>query len=295
MISKTFVFKSTKPKKVFILSECQKGLFMPVGDIHYGAPDFPKRHFADHIQWGVDRGAYFLGMGDYLDFTSESQRKITGGLRESAKLQLDELVRARADELLELMAPSRDRWIGLITGNHSWLFQDGTSVEQYLCRGLGKGCDFLGDMVMLRLVVDQSLSKHPEADVIVLAHHGVGGGTTIAGQLLKPEQQLKWSQADLVLMGHCHSKIVGSIDKILVTPDGKTSHRTTLIARTGAFLRAYAGHDPKPLGEPAYLSSGSYVEKKALMPSSLGGICFSVGAEQIDGSKFYRPRIHYSI
>lgn len=295
MISKTFVFKSSKPKVAFTLSECQSGLLMPVGDIHYGAPDFPKRHFVDHIQWGVDRGAYFLGMGDYLDFTSESQRKIVGGLRESTKIQLDEVVRMRADELLEMMAPSKGRWIGLLTGNHSWLFQNGTSVEQYICKQLGEGCDFLGDMAMIRIVSTPPLKNHPEADTIIHAHHGVGGGTTIAGQLLKPEQELKWSQADLVLMGHSHAKIVGSSDRIFVTPDGKTSHRTVLTARTGAFLRAYAGHAPKGLDEPAYLSSGSYVEKKALLPSSLGGICFSVGVEKIDGSKFYRPRIHYSI
>jgi len=266
---------------------------MPVGDVHYGASDFPKRHFVEHIQWGVDRGAYFVGMGDYLDFTSDSQRKILGSLRESTKVQLDDLARMRADELVALMAVSKGRWLGLLTGNHSWLFQDGTNVEQYICKQLG--CDYLGDMALIRIVATPPMKNHPEADTILLVHHGVGGGTTIAGQLAKPEQALKWSQADMVLMGHCHAKIVGSTDRIFVTPDGKTSHRTTLTARTGAFLKAYAGHAPKGLDEPAYLSSGSYVEKKAMMPSSIGGICFSIGVEQIDGSKYYRPRIHYSI
>jgi hypothetical protein len=145
--------------------------------------------------------------------------------------------------------------------------------------------------VLIRLIS----GKGPEGDTIVCCHHGKGSSQTIGGQLNKPEQLLKYVSADLILMGHSHAKLVGSIDKINITPDGVMFHRTTLVARTGAFLKAYEGREPLPLKEPAYLSGGSYVERGAMMPSSMGGICFSIGTAGIDGSKYYRPVLHYSV
>lgn len=293
MIVKRVVLKGRMPRVNFQLSASQSALLMPVGDIHFGAPNFPLQHFTSHLQWGIDRGAYFLGMGDYLDLSSATERKVFKTLRDSTQLNLDQKIRQDADDLLEIMRPSIGSWIGLLTGNHTWNFQDGTNLDQYLCRGLD--CDYLGDFALLRIVCKDSPANHPEGDLIVVAHHGTGGGTTIGGQLLKPEQLLKWTQADLILMGHTHAKIIGGLDRIYVTPDGKTSHRTTMVARTGAFLKAYAGTEPFDLSEPAYLSAGSYVEKRAMMPASMGGLCFSIGVERIEGSKFYRPVVHYSV
>jgi hypothetical protein len=293
MITKSVTLKQREQKVQYHLARNQLALLMPVGDVHFGAQDFPQQQFVEHLQWGMDRGAYFLGMGDYLEFAPDSQRKPFTQLRDSTRLKVDMDVRAEAERFCELISFTAGSWIGLIHGNHTWTFMDGTCVEQLICGRLG--CDYLGTMTMLRLVPEQALAHHPEADTIVVAHHGMGGGQTIGGHLNQPEKMMKFTQADVILMGHSHAKLVGSIDKIMVTPDGKYSHRTTLVARTGAFLKAYAGHEPLPLDAPAYESEGSYVEQKGLMPSSMGGICIGIGVEKIPDSIYYRPILHYSV
>lgn len=292
MIAKVCKLPSIKQQVKFELSQTQKVLVLPVGDVHWGSRDFPIEHFKNFLQWGYDRGAYFIGMGDYLDFTSTSQRQIMGVLRDSTKERLDEMVRYEADAFLEATKFTKGRWLGMLSGNHTWTFAGGNSVDQLLCKGLE--CDYLGDMTILRLVLT-NFPGHPEADTIVVAHHGKGGGSTVGGQLGKPEHLLKWLNADIILMGHSHAKLAAPIDRINITPDGIISHRTTVVARTGSFLRAYAGTDPQDLDSPAFMSEGSYVEKAALMPSALGGICFAVGYEKISHSKYYKPTLHFSI
>ena len=128
------------------------------------------------------------------------------------------------------------------------------------------------------------------------ACHGKGGSAqTIGGHLLAPEKILKWIDADIVLMGHDHSKVPGPSDRIYSTPDGVLCHRTNIVARTGGYLKGYEGRKPLKLGLPATDSEGSYVEKRLYPPSSIGSLCFSLGYEQIDNSKYFKPVIHYSV
>jgi hypothetical protein len=266
---------------------------MPVGDIHWGSMAFPLKHFKRSIEWAVDRGMNFIGMGDYLEFASDTQRVIMQGLRDSVRSDLHNGVKAKADGLLEVLAPTVGRWVGLLRGNHTWVFDDGTSIEQYLAKYLQT--DFLGDSALIRLRATDAPVNHPEADTVVFLHHGKGGGQSVGGQLNALEKTLKWMEADIVLMGHSHGKIAGGVDKLYLTPDGKLCSKESLVARTGAFLRGYAGKEPLPNTEPSLKSEGSYVEKGLFMPSCMGAICFSIGYEQIDNSKFYKPTIHYSV
>lgn len=251
----------------------------------------------EHIQWGLDRGAWFLGMGDYLDFTSNSQRKLLSPLRDSQKEQLDSLVQSQADELYHILSPSKGRWLGMLEGNHRWEFQtgekQGTSVDQYLCKKLE--CDFFGTLAGIRLHFSNTPANHPEADCLICAHHGLGASRTQGGQLHRVEDMLKFFDAEIYLMGHGHSKVASPIDRQQISPDGKHHHRTKLLARTGSFLRGYVSHEPHSLDKPASLSRGSYVEEFAYAPSALGGICIGIGYERIPDSSFFRPTIHYSV
>ena len=38
---------------------------LPIGDLQYGTDGFDRDRFERHISWGMDVGAYFVGMGDY--------------------------------------------------------------------------------------------------------------------------------------------------------------------------------------------------------------------------------------
>ena len=174
----------------------------------------------------------------------------------------------------------------------AWKFGDETSIEQYLCEQLD--ADFLGDASLIRLRFDDAPQNHPEADVLLFVHHGKGAAQTVGGHLLAPEKVLKWIDADMMLLGHDHAKIPGPSDKIYLTPDNALVHKTCIVARTGGYLKGYEGKKPQPLGFPSADSEGSYVEKALLPPSSIGSLCFSLGYEKINDSRYYRPVIHGS-
>lgn len=297
MIVKTVITKPIKQRISYRLVKNQQVLVMTLGDIHFGIRDFDAKRLKTFVRWGLDRGAYFIGTGDYVDFTSETQRKVVASIREDAREFLDSMVLLKAQELFKILEPSVGRWLGMIEGNHRWDFDSmelsGTSVDQYLC-GLLK-CDFFGTSGLLRIHSEKSPENHPEADCTVYFHHGIGSSRTQGGQLHRVEDLLKWIGADIYLMGHSHAKLAAPIDCQFVSPDGKHYHRTKFIARTGGFYRGYVSHEPLGLEEPVVLSRGSYIEQKAYAPSALGGLCFGIGYEKIYDSEYYRPTIHVSI
>lgn len=277
----------------FELTREQKILLMPVGDIHFGSEKWPEEKMVNHLRWGMDRGATFLGMGDYFDFASFSQRLILKQLRDSSRKEIEGMIELKIQSLLDLIYFTKGHWIGLVEGHHFWEFADGTTSDQRLCKALE--CEFLGTSGLIRLSYDNVSSHHPEADCIVYLHHGLGAPRTSGGHLNRVEDLLKWIDADIYLMGHSHSKVSSPIDRQYVSPDGIHYHRTKVMARTGGWLTGYVSNGTLGLDEPAWESRGTYVEQKLLMPSAMGGLAFGIGYELISGSKYYRPTIHYSV
>lgn len=294
MIIKTVTLPVMKQNIPYGVVENQHALLMPMGDIHFGVQDFPLKKFEATIKWAIDRGCMFIGMGEYLDFTSASQRNVFGGLRESVRQQIDIGIRQLVEDIYEVLRPTKGRWLGMLEGDHYWEFTDDhTSADQYLCKLLE--CDFLGTSAWIRVHPVKAPKDHIEADTIIYAHHGIGGSRKLGGHLNRVEDLLSWIDADLYLMGHSHAKIFGPVDYQIMTPDGVHSHRTRMIARTGGWLKGYVSHDPLSLITPAIQSRGTYVEKKAYPPSALGAPCFGIGFEKIEHSKYFKPAIHGSL
>jgi len=275
----------------FLLTKNQKILLMPLGDIHEGSDGWPREKFLTQLRWGIDRGATFLGMGEAFDFASTSQRALMDPLRESTKKQLDSFMMRRVNDFVDMISFTKGRWMGMLEGDHYWQFQNGYTSDQVLCQRLK--CPYLGTSAIIRICF--GVPHHPEADCTVYAHHGVGGGRTVGGHLTRLEDLLKWIEADIYLMGHVHTKVSDPIDRQYIGIDGTPYHRTKLIARTGGWLRGYVCSPPKDVFKQAVESRGSYVERKAMMPTSLGGLAIGVGYDRIEHSKYYRPTIHYSV
>lgn len=291
MIHLTYKPKKITPNIKWDLAKNQSMIIMPIGDIHFGSDDFPTEHLINNIKWALDRGCTFLGMGEYLDFAAGSQRQHMGVLRESTRKTIDDMILEKANQLFDILAPTRGKWIGMLEGDHRWDFTGGNSVDQYICQLLE--CPFLGTSAMVRIAA--GVKGHPEADTILYAHHGIGSSRTAGGHLIQVENLLKIFDFDIGLMGHSHGKVGTVVDRQAVTPDGIHYHRSKILARTGACLKAYASHGPLPLSEPAINSRGSYVEQRAYQPSALGGIIIGIGYEQIHKSRYYRPALHLSI
>ena len=100
-------------------------------------------------------------------------------------------------------------------------------------------------------------------------------------------------EADIYLMGHSHAKAAAPTDRQYLSPNNHHYHRTKILARTGGWLLGYNSSGPKDLSESPSQSRGSYVERKALTPSALGGLCIGIGYEEVEKG-FFRPTLHYS-
>ena len=270
---------------------------MPVGDVHAWSAGWPAKKFAEHIKWGVDRGAYFLGMGEYLDFTSGSQRQLLRGMRDSQRQQIDDAMRYNNERLFKLMEPSKGRWLGLLEGHHYHEFVEGTTTDQELCQMLA--APFLGTSTLLDIRLGGKGRAGTGCTVTLYAHHGAGGGgRKQGGHLHRVEDLLSWIEADIYLMGHTHAQPTAPVDRLYRTRDGHLYHRTKILARTGGFLRGYAQAPVSALDKPAGRSRGSYVEQSALSPSALGGIVLSLGIKRItNGGKMdiIVPDVHVSL
>src|SRR3990167_1721984 len=175
MICKEFVMRG-KALEPNILGEQQRGLIIPIGDVQWGSPDFPMEQFLAFLHWGMNRNAYFLGMGDWMDFSSFTDRKVMAPMRDSTREVLDGMVEDKIGQLVKQVAFTKGRWIGFIEGNHQWTFRDGSCVEQLVAGALGS--DFLGTMAFVRLISEDRPPLAFDADTILCAHHGYGGGRT---------------------------------------------------------------------------------------------------------------------
>mgnify|MGYP001572123152 CR=1 FL=1 len=308
MILHDFRPATTPPRVRFALSPQQRMLLMPIGDVHYGAPGFPADRFRRHIEWGCERGAYFLGMGDVMEFTSRSQRGHLANMRDSQREFVDQANTESIAQLAKSIECSKGRWIGWLEGDHYHEFLDGTTSDQRLCQALGGA--FLGTstLLLLRLEDPRRMGKRgvrtrPSGngcDVTVFAHHGRGGGRLAGSGLNIMEYLVKGVEADIYLMAHNHAKVTAPMDRLYRTANGYLYHRTKILARTGGWLRGYLAQRPLE-GRPARESRGSYVEQAAYVPSTLGGLVFSIGSKRVphrDGPQrtdFCIPDIHLSV
>lgn len=253
-------------------------VLMPVGDIQWFGDDreIALEKLRQHILWGVQRGAWFLGMGDYIDaFSPSNRQRLKGaGLYDNANRVIDEAALGLVDELYErALKPSRERWLGLLAGHHFAELRDGTTTDQYLARKLKT--HFLGDCAYVRL---RFVRGTVSGGVLIWCHHGDGSGSSPAAPVTKLERMATAWDADIFLMGH-QSKIAAvPMDRCFpVWPQANGTHepklfyRTVLLCGTGGFMKGYA--EGRHEGQ---VPRGTYVEKRMLRPVSLGAPVITV-------------------
>ncbi len=274
-------------------------LLLPIGDIQWAgdkkevALDMLKRH----IEWGVENKAYFLGMGDYIDFLSPSNRERlrASGLYDTALNVVDQKAKDLVEELYDkALKPSKGRWFGLLEGHHYSDYRDGTTSDQHLARLLDT--THLGTSAYVRLLFERGSSV---GGVNIWCHHGTGGGQMLGSSLNRAEKRIPGFEADIYLMGHDTKKVAGPIDRLEPWwPKGKSKavprlvHRTKIVASTGGFMRGYiagsrAGQVPR----------GGYVEKGMMNPTSLGGILVKIRPRWVeeDGASMWLPDLNVEL
>jgi len=232
---------------------------IPFGDIHRWAPLCDVDRWLEFLAWAAKKpNAYFLGMGDYDDLASYSERRAiqAAHFHESTMDSIESLMKQRTLDLIDEMKFMRGKLLGLIEGNHFGELPNGISTTQLMCEKLN--CKYLGVSSFVRLSFVHG-SKRAVLDI--WAHHGRGSSRLLGTAINNVAQLGNCGVADIYLMGHDHKKIAGTSNRLILTDGGgdiKLSNKKVLYARTGSFLKGYVP------GE------ASYVARAALPPTDLG-------------------------
>ena len=244
---------------------------MPVGDIQLGDESCDEDRFKRHLDWGMRHGAYFVGMGDYIDITSPYGRaKLrAASFYDSMEDALEEIVQQKVERFLSLVKGTENRWLGILEGHHYYEFSDGTTTDIRIAQAVNTV--FLGNCAFVRLRFINGNKVGITATLWV--HHGAGGGVTAGAPLNKLERIVAAFDADIYLIGHQHKKVASPIDHLYMTgkPPYHIKHKTKVIACTGGFLQGYK-EGLRRRGR----AQGTYVEKAMMPPVALGGILLKI-------------------
>ena len=255
----------------------QETLILPIGDIQLDpvVKDKPRacdiKRLKKYVEWGVAHGGYFLGMGDYVDVMSPSNRERykSAGFYDSVQDALESKAEEVEDELRDILAPTRGRWLGLLEGHHFFPHSDGSTTDTRLANYLGTS--FLGTSAMVE-VKFEAAGKHAAPSFVIWAHHGRAGGKLLATPLNQLEGVMKSFEADVYLVGHHHKKVAGKYPLVkteFATRGNKHHlvHKNRILACTGSYLKGYQEYSQRE-GR----AQGGYVEAGMMNPVALGGI-----------------------
>lgn len=237
---------------------------IPFGDVHRFADNCDEKRWLGFLKWAKSKErCYFLGIGDYDDFASTSERYAlqSAKFHDTTKRYIEDGAKKRTYDMADELAFMKGRMIGMLEGNHHFAFSSGVTSTQLICEYLN--CRYLGVSAFIRLKIKYALGGRYK-NVDIWAHHGLGAGRRAGGSVNKVEDMLRVAEADIYLMGHDHHKWVDFATRLRFgqTKDGSAHlhQRKILLGRTGSFQLGYVD------------GKSNYVSSFGMPPTDLGVI-----------------------
>lgn len=249
-------------------------IIAPIGDIQWAgkrgstATDTLRRHL-DRCQ---TVGAWYVGLGDYIDFASPSnrQRLRAAALYDSAEDVIDDKALDLVQELFDLyLRPTKGRWLGLVHGHHYANLKTGETTDQRLCQLLD--ARFLGSSAFIRLQFSRPTPANSgmRGNVTLFVHHGAGGGMKAAAPLNKLENLAPYWDADIFMIGHLTKMATAPVNRVSARWSGRGApelvHRKIMLVGCGGFSKGYVQG-----AKQGRVPMGGYVEQRMLNPAALG-------------------------
>jgi hypothetical protein len=255
---------------------------IPFGDVHRDSEMHAHSTWQEFLAYAkAQKNAYFLGMGDYTDGVSTSERAIlnAANLHSTTKISMGDMYKGVVRTLANELGFMRNRCIGLLGGNHYFDYNDGQNTDHLLAAALGTRHLGVHSFILVRLMVGERRSTSGSPRYVPLwiqAHHGLGGGA-LAGSQYNPIQKMghMFPRAHINLMGHSHGKGCNGGNVVLVPRDTKDfpfftiDEQPSWQGRTGSFLKVY--EDGK----------SSYNVDACRSPNALGWIEFEVTPKRV--------------
>lgn len=238
---------------------------IPFGDVHRDSDHHAHDVWLDFLNYAKkQKNAVFLGMGDFTDGVSTSERIVLNdsGLHDTTKTTMKNVYRGVTKTLYNELSFMRGRCLGLLGGNHYFDFGDGNTTDHVLAASLGT--KFLGVCSLIRISLRFPDRGQTRAHLDIFAHHGKGGGTLPGSTFNTLEKMTSVADADFYFMGHDHGKgCIPSSPRLKLISSGpkaelQVRQRQPWLGRTGSFMTAYepgmkgynvdAGRASRPLG-----------------------------------------------
>lgn len=240
--------------------KAKKLVIAPLGDIQWSGlkGSTARDHLTRHIDRCMALDAWFIGMGDYTDFASPSNRAAlrASKIYDTAEEVLEKASENLVDEVFErFLAPTVGRWLGLLEGHHFYEFGGQTSDMM------------LAEKLKTRPLGSSAYIHLKTANVTLWAHHGSGGGMLPSAPLNKLYHVAAGLVgADVYLMGHTTKlsavRLSRPQPRWRSTPD--LTHRDVMLVNTGGFSRSNV-----PGSRRGRIPRGDYAEQGMMTPSPL--------------------------
>jgi hypothetical protein len=215
------------------------------GDVHRDSPLHAHDKWREFREYARKlKNAYFLGMGDYCDGMSTSERDaiLRANLHESTLENMDGVANGTVGLIAKEIECMRGRIIGLLNGNHFYSYPSGINSDQKLCEKLG--CKYLGVSSFVRLEFHyHSVIQNLD----VWAHHGGGASRLPGGSINRVDQMREHAEADIYVSGHDHRRGAWPANpRLHLMRDTKNPEsrlmlksRQQWLVKSGSFLMAY--------------------------------------------------------
>ena len=241
----------------------------PLGDIQWNGveSEIAFKHLQEHIERCLTMpNPLFVGMGDYVDFTSPSNREALASARiyQGPRKAIGDKALQLADECYEkILKPTQGKWLGMLSGHHWYPLLSGGTTDTYLADKLK--APFLGVLGVVRVTFQGDKNTQ---HIQLWCHHGEGSGRTPAGPIAKlATAAASWDDVDVFLMGHMTKKSKADQTRVIPVFPSKGSksmaylvHKDVHLVGTGGWSKAFIEGAPE----------GTYVEQKLYNPVVLG-------------------------
>jgi hypothetical protein len=242
------------------------------GDIHR----FTRSCDEDRWKWFLkcaketkDDNTYFIGMGDYQNFASSKEQKVihNSGLHSDTIEDFDDIVEKRNRVMAQEMSFMKPNLLGLIDGNHNWIFKDGRTATEDLADRLM--AEYLGWLCHFTLKVHMPVNR--AINVYILACHGKAGGKTAGASVNQLDDvRTVFPLSDVIIMGHDHQRFARPVsilipDHVQNNEEVQLKQKRQFLCRSGSFKKGYTP------------DASSYEVARLLRPADLGALLLEIG------------------
>ena len=216
----------------------------PIGDIHLGAAACDVdalRAVIDAVR--ADSSAYWVGMGDYAECINLQDKRFDLKSVDVKYLpRLDDIANACFEDLAAYFEPIKEKCLGLLVGNHEETLRLRHSQDVHGALCLRLGLKNLGYDSLIRWRFKRgNRADSPSSHLTIFASHGTIAGRRDGAKLNRIEDLHRNFDADIYLVGHGHSQIVGRSVQLSVPDSGelKLKERLRLSLMCGTFRKSY--------------------------------------------------------